>query len=58
MRQQARQIADPARAPSERFRDQRQTGGKGARIAMRIAASPPSNLQVQGDCCPLNRQVL
>jgi hypothetical protein len=58
MRQQTGQIADTASAPSERFRDQRQTGGKGAPIATRIAASPPSNLQVQGDCRPLNRQVL
>jgi hypothetical protein len=52
MRQQTSQIAHTARAPNEWFRDQQQTGGKGAPIAMRIAAAPPSNLQVQSDCRP------
>jgi hypothetical protein len=58
MRQQTGQIAHTARAPSERFGDQRQPGGKGAPVATRIAASPPSDLQVQGDRRPLNRQIL
>jgi hypothetical protein len=58
MRQQTGQIAHTARAPSERLRDQRQMGGKGALVATRIAASPPSDLQVQGDCHPLNWKVL
>jgi hypothetical protein len=58
MRWQTGQIAHTARAQSEWFRDQRQAGGKGAPIATRIAASPPSDLQVQGDCRPLNRQIL